>query len=57
MLYKSKWHPWQKVMQKLIGDYTDLWPVLKPSKAGEYFAFCNVCISHDDLDDFDQETR
>ena len=40
-----------QVMQKFIADYTNLWPVLKPSKAGEYYAFCNVCntdfsISH-----------
>ena len=46
-------------MQKFITDYTNLWPVLKPSKAGEYYAFCDVCktdfsISHSSRDDYRQ---
>ena len=32
-----------RVIQKFITEYINLWPVVKPSKAGEYYAFCNVC--------------
>ena len=47
------------MMQKFIADYTNLWPVLKPSKAVEYYAFCDVCktdfyISHGGWDDYRQ---
>ena len=31
------------VMQKFITDFTNLWPVQKPSKAGEYYVFHNAC--------------
>ena len=47
MSYKSKWVPQEKlklrVMQKFIADYRNLWPVLKPWKAREYDALCDVC--------------
>ena len=32
-----------RARQKFIVDNTNLWPVLKSSKGGEYYAFCDVC--------------
>ena len=44
------------MLQKFIPEYTNLWPVLKPSKIGDNHAFCEVfktdfSISHGGQDD------
>ena len=41
----------RRTLQKFIPEYTNLWPVLKPSKIGDNHSFCEVCktgfpISH-----------